>query len=509
MYFRNLKDSQQSRVFRQNCHLSLPPNIYDAHVSLDGTEDPNPLHMKRLSHLNSLPAELKHEIAECLLEKQFKKTNCHTTLQLKSLEIPEGSEQEMSHQWIRSLAGTSSVWRAICLPLLFRSIDVGYLSNARLKLFTLYNLIHLKHCRALEIAFYPHSNETMFELAENETINNGYVPGFVPKTVHLGDYDNVVVLVPDPPDRAPISLEHDEFWWEVRQDIRGNWIQTRANLTLAILLHAPHLKDLTIHFPPDVPLLGDGRSFRMLSSVATKMNLENIDLYGILPPCGELLFDSAAPFNLSFDIFRDQRNRFPHQFWSPLLRNDRCKILEVRGAVIFSNHFEDSCTPWVSPSEGLRVRGSIIETDCWEKWLSLLPSLESLVFEKVMMLPENYPPTRPLSTTVLPRLSNLCLLSPWWSEALVVFRGHPIISLSLPWPLVQDSVKKMISSLSTGYKQLKELGIIDGDFFISLDADETKRLHEGSRTPETDPAWNELFDYCEKRSIFLTFEQEP
>ena len=479
-------------------------------MSLDNTEDPNTLHMKLLSHLNSLPAELKREIAECLLEKQCKKTNCQATLQLKSLEIPEGSEREMSHQWIRSLAGTSSVWRAICLPLLFRSIDVGYLSNARLKLFTLYNSMHLEHCKSLEIAFYPHSDKTMFELADNQTINKCHVPGFAPRTVHLGDYGDVVVLVPDPPARTPISLEHDQFWSEVRHETHGNWIRTRAKFTLAILLHTRRLEDLTILFPPDVPLLGDGESFRLLSSVATRMNLENVDLYGILPPCGELLMDSAVPFNLSVDILGDQRTPFPRQFWSPLFRNDRCKVLEVRGAVIFSHHldWEDSRAPWVSPSEGLRVRGSIIETECWEKWLSLLPSLESLAFEKVLMLPENYPPPCPLSINILPRLSNLCLLSPWWSEALVVFQDHPIISLSLPWALVQDSVKKVISGLSAGYQQLRELCVVDGDFFTSLDADEAIRLHEGPRTPEADPVWNELLDYCLKRSISLTFEHE-
>ena len=467
--------------------------------------------MKLLSNLNSLPAELKREIAECLLEKQFKKTNWQATLQLKSLEIPEGSEKEMSHQWIRSLAGTSSVWRAICLPLLFRSIDVGYLSNARLKLFTLYNSMHLEHCKALEIAFYPHSDKTMFELADNQTINNGRVPGFAPKSVHLGDYGDVVVLVPDPPTRAPISVEHDQFWSEVRHETHGNWIRTRAKFALAILLQTRRLEDLTILFPPDVPLLGDGESFRLLSSVVTRMNLGNIDLYGILPPCGELLMDSAVPFNLSVDILGDQRTPFPRQFWSPLFRNDRCRVLEVRGAVIFSHHldWEHSRTPWVSPSKGLRVRGSIIETECWEKWLGLLPSLESLAFEKVLMLPENYPPSCPLSIYILPRLSNLCLLSPWWSEALVVFQNHPIISLSLPWLLVQDSVKKMINGLSAGYQQLRELSIVDGDFFTSLDADEAIRLHEGRRTPEVDPVWNELLDYCQERSIFLTFEHEP
>jgi hypothetical protein len=313
-------------------------------VSPESTEDPKPLRMKLLSHLNSLPAELKREIAECLLEKQFKKTNCQATLQLRSLEIPEGSEKEMSHQWIRSLAGTSSVWRAICLPLLFRSIDVGYLSNARLKLFTLYNLVHLEHCKALEIAFYPHSDKTMFELADNQTINNGHVPGFVPQTLRLGDYGDVVVLAPDHAFRKPISVEHDQFWSEVRQGTHGHWIQTRANLTIAILLHTRRLEDLTILFPPDVPLLGDGQSFQLLSSVSTKMNLENVDLYGILPPCGELLMESAVPFNLSVDILGDQRAPFPRQFWSPLFRNYRCKILEVRGAVIFSHHldWEDS-----------------------------------------------------------------------------------------------------------------------------------------------------------------------
>jgi hypothetical protein len=124
------------------------------------------------------------------------------------------------------------------------------------------------------------------------------------------------------------------------------------------------------------------------------------------------------------------------------------------------------------------------------------------------MLPENYPPASPLPTSILPRLSNLCLLSPWWSEALVIFRDHPIISLSLPWPLVQDSVKKMISGLSAGYKQLRELGIVDGDFFTSLDADEAIRLHEGPRTPEAHPIWNELVDYCQEWSISLSFEQE-
>ena len=480
-------------------------------MSLEGTEVLKPSQMQLLSYLNSLPAELKREIAECLLEKQFKKTNCQATLQLKSLEIPEGSDKEMSHQWIRSLAGTSSVWRAICLPLLFRSIDVGYLSNARLKLFTLHNSMHLEHCKALEVAFYPHSDKTMFELADNHTVNSSYVPGFVPKSVHLGDYGDVVILVPDPLAGPPISVEHIQFWREVQHETHGDWIQTRTKSTLSILIHARRLEDLTILFPPDVPLLGDGQSFRLLSSVATKMNLENIDLYGILPPCGELLMDSAVPFNLSVDILGDQRTPFPRQFWSPLFRNDRCKILEVRGAVIFSHHldWEDSRTPWVSPSEGLRVRGSIIETECWKKWLGLLPSLESLAFEKVLMLPENHPPACPLPTTVLPRLSSLSLLSPWWSEALGVFQDHPIVALSLPWPLVQDSVKKMIRGLSVGYKQLSELAIIDGDFFTSLDADEAIRLHEGPRTPEADPIWNELLDFCQGRFISLTFEQEP
>ncbi len=491
--------------------FNIPRNIYETRVSFDGTEDPNTSHMKPLSHLNSLPAELKREIAECLLEKQFKKTNCQATLQLKSLEIPEGSEKEMSHQWIRSLAGTSSVWRAICLPLLFRSIDIGYLSNARLMLFTHYNSMHLEHCKALEIAFYPHSDKTMFDLADHQAINNGHVPGFVPKSVHLGDYGDVVVLVPDPPARTPISVEHDQFWSEVRDETHGNWIRTRAKFTLAILLHTRRLEDLTILFPPDVPLLGDGESFRLLSSVATRMNLENVDLYGILPPCGELLMDSAVPFNLSVDILGDQRTPFPRQFWSPLFRNDRCKVLEVRGAVIFSHHldWEDSRTPWASPSEGLRVRGSIIETECWGKWLSLLPNLESLAFEKVLMLPQNYPPACPISISVLPRLSNLSLLSPWWSEALVVFQDHPIISLSLPWLLVQDSVKKMINGLSAGYQQLRELCIVGGDFFTSLDADKAIRHHEGLRRPEVDPVWKELLDYCQGRSISLTFEREP
>ena len=469
-----------------------------------------PLRAKLLSHLNNLPAELKREIAECLLEKQFKKTNCQATLQLKALEIPEGCEKEMSHQWIRSLAGTSSVWRAVCLPLLFRSIDVGYLSNARLKLFILYNLKHLEKCKALEVAFYPHSDKTMFELADNQTIDSAYVSGFVPKKERLGSYGDVVVLVPDPPARAPISLEHDQFWWEVRHETHGDWIRTRAELTLDILLSTRRLEDLTILFPPDVPLLGTGKSFRQLSSVTTTMNLDNIDLYGILPPCGELLMDSAVPFNLSIDILGDQRTPFPLEFWSPLFRNERCKILEVRGAVIFSRHldWEVSRTPWVSPSEGLRVRGSIIENDCWEEWLGLLPSLESLAFEKVLMLPENHPLTRPLPTNILPRLSNLCLLSPWWSEALAAFQDHPIITLSLPWLLVQDSVKKMISGLSAGYRQLKKLGVVDGDFFTSLEANEAVWPHEGPRTPEADPVWNELLEYCRERSIFLTFKQE-
>jgi hypothetical protein len=480
-------------------------------VSLDGTKDPKPLHMSRLRHLNGLPAELKREIAECLLEKQRKKTSSEATLQLKSLEIPEGSEKEMSHQWIRSLAGTSSVWRAICLPLLFRSIDVGYLSNARLRLFAENNTIHLEHCKALEIAFYPHSDKTMFELADKQTINNKYVPGFVPKAIPLGYYGDVVVLVPDPLGRAPISAEFDHFWSEVQHETHGQWIQTRAALTIYILSRTHRLEDLTILFPPDVPLLGDGQSFQLLSSTTTKMNLENIDLYGILPPCGELLMDSTVPFNLSVDVLGDQRTPFPHQFWSPLFRNDRCKVLEVRGAVIFSHHldWEDACMPWVSPSEGLRVRGSIIGTDCWEKWLGLLPSIESLAFEKVLILPENHPPTCPLSTSILPRLSNLCILSPWWSEALVVFRDHPIISLSLPWPLVQGSVEKVVSSLNAGYKQLRELYIIDGDFFTSLDADEAIRLHEGPRTPEVDPIWNGLHDHCQERLISLAFEPEP
>jgi hypothetical protein len=81
--------------------------------------------------------------------------------------------------------------------------------------------------------------------------------------------------------------------------------------------------------------------------------------------------------------------------------------------------------------------------------------------------------------------------------------------MSLPWPLVQDSVKKMISGLSAGYKQLRELCIVHGDFFTSLDADEAKRLQEGPPTSAVDPVWNELFDYCLERSISLTFEHEP
>jgi hypothetical protein len=56
--------------------------------------------MKLLSYINSLPAEPKREIAECLLEKQFRKTHCGATPQPKSLEIPGGSEKEMGHQWI-------------------------------------------------------------------------------------------------------------------------------------------------------------------------------------------------------------------------------------------------------------------------------------------------------------------------------------------------------------------------------------------------------------------------
>jgi hypothetical protein len=162
--------------------------------------------------------------------------------------------------------------------------------------------------------------------------------------------------------------------------------------------------------------------------------------------------NSTVPFNLSVDILGDQRTPFPHQFWSPRFLNDRCKTLEVRDAVISSHHRDwgDSRTPWVSPSEGLRMQGSIIEADCWGKWLGLLPSLESLAFKKVLMLPENFPLARPFPINFLPRLLSLCLLSPWWSEALVVFQGHSIISMSLPWPLVQDPAKKMISGLSDG-----------------------------------------------------------